>query len=56
MNVNPGDGQPKIHDTVYEDDNRFVGQRLVMDDGTPKGLKLALEERGLIQGERPEKI
>ena len=46
MNVNPGGGQPKMHDTVYEDDNRFVGQRLVMDDGTPEGLKLVLEERG----------
>ena len=45
MNVKPGGGQPIMHDTVYEDDNRFVGQRLVMDDGTPKGLKLVLEKR-----------
>ena len=42
MNVRPGGAQPTIRDTMW---GRRV-QKMVMDDGTPKGMKMILEERG----------
>ena len=44
MNVGPGGKQPVMRDTVWGEGNV---QKLVLDDGTPKGLKLVLEERGI---------
>lgn len=41
MNVNPGGQQPKMHDTVYNGE----AQRMVDDDGEPKGLRRVLIER-----------
>ena len=41
MNVKPGGGQPRMRDTIWA--GRV--QRMVLDDGTPKGLKMVLEER-----------
>ena len=41
MNVKPGGCQPKMRDTVYDG----VTQRMVFDDGTPKGMKQVLIER-----------
>ena len=41
MNVKPGGSQPKMRDTVYDG----VTQRMVFDDGTPKGMKQILIER-----------
>ena len=43
MNVRPGGAQPAMRDTVW---GRRV-QRMVMDDGTPKGMRMVLEERGI---------
>lgn len=43
MNVGPGGRQPIIHDTVW---NGRV-QRMVNNDGIPKGMKKILEERGV---------
>jgi transposase len=43
MNVKPGGGQPKLRDTVY----KGKVQRMVFPDGTAKGLKRVLEERGV---------
>ena len=43
MNMNPGGRQPKMRDTVY----RGKLQRMVFEDGTPKGAKRVLEERGI---------
>ena len=40
MNVKPGGCQPKMRDTVYDG----VTQRMVFDDGTPKGMKQVLIE------------
>ena len=41
MNVKPGGCQPKMRDTV----NDGVTQRMVFDDGTPKGMHQVLIER-----------
>ena len=41
MNVKPGGCQPKMRDTVYDG----VTQRMVFDDGTPKGMRQVLIER-----------
>ena len=41
MNVGPGGKQPKMHDTVW---NGAV-QKLVDNNGIPKGMKTVLEER-----------
>ena len=41
MNVKPDGCQPKMRDTVYDE----VTQRMVFDDGTPKGMKQVLMER-----------
>ena len=43
MNVKPGGKQPIMHDTVYNGKS----QRMVLRDGTPKGMKLVLQERGV---------
>ena len=43
MNVQPGGAQPAMRDTMW---GRRV-QKMVMDDGTPKGMKMVLEERGI---------
>ncbi len=43
MNVNPGGKQPKLCDTTW---NGQI-QHLCLPDGTPKGMKMVLEERGI---------
>ena len=43
MNVKPGGKQPVMHDTVYNGKS----QKMVLRDGTPKGMKLVLQERGV---------
>ena len=43
MNVHPGGMQPPMRDTQW--DGKV--QRLVFDDGTPKGMKEILKERGV---------
>lgn len=43
MNLNPGGQQPRMRDTVW----REKAQKLVFPDGTPKGLAVALRERGI---------
>ena len=43
MNVRPGGAQPWMRDTVWE----WQIQSMVKEDGTPKGMKMVLEERGI---------
>jgi len=43
MNLKPGGKQPRMHDTIW---NGKV-QKMVFPDGTPKGLKAVLIERGI---------
>ena len=43
MNVKPGGAQPSMRDTVWAG----KVQKMVLDDGTPKGMKRVLEERGI---------
>ena len=43
MNVRPGGAQPKMRNTVWAGHV----QKMTMDDGTPKGMKMILEERGI---------
>ena len=43
MNVRPGGVQPRMRDTMWAG----KVQRMVYDDGTPKGMKQVLEERGI---------
>lgn len=43
MNVRPGGAQPKMRDTMW----RGRVQRMVLPDGTPKGMKQVLIERGI---------
>ena len=43
MNVGPGGKQPKMRDTVWGG----AVQRLVDDDGVPKGMRIVLQERGV---------
>lgn len=43
MNVRPGGAQPPMRDTVWGG----KVQRMVLEDGTPKGMRLVLEERGI---------
>lgn len=45
MNVTSGGRQPRMHNTVWGPDN--APQRMVLEDGQPKGLKVVLEERGI---------
>ena len=43
MNVNPGGGQPRMHDTFWNGRR----QSIVLPDGRRKGMKLVLQERGV---------
>ena len=43
MNVRPGGEQPKMHSTIW----RGREQKMVFDNGTPKGMKQVLFERGI---------
>ena len=43
MNVRPGGVQPRMRDTMWAG----KVQRMVYDDGTPKGMKQVLEEKGI---------
>ena len=43
MNVGPGGKQPKVRDTVWGG----AVQRLVDNDGVPKGMRIVLQERGV---------
>ena len=43
LNRKPGGKQPVMHDTVWAG----KPQKLVLDDGTPKGAAMILEERGI---------
>lgn len=43
MNVKPGGKQPRMHDTIWQ--GRV--QKMNLRDGTHKGLKMILEERGI---------
>ena len=43
MNVRPGGAQPRMRDTYYN--GKLL--RMVFSDGTPKGMKKVLEERGV---------
>lgn len=43
MNVKPGGKQPRMHTTVWAGNE----QAMCLPDGTPKGMKLVLEERGI---------
>ena len=43
MNVNPGGAQPRMRDTVW--DGKL--QRMVLNDGRPKGMRTVLQERGI---------
>lgn len=42
MNVRPGGGQPKMHDTIYQGKVQTM-----VSDGTPKGMAQILRERGV---------
>ncbi len=44
MNVKPGGKQPAMRQTVY---NRNV-QEITLPNGTAKGMKMVLEERGVL--------
>ena len=43
MNVKPGGAQAAMHNTLWNG----MYQRMVFRDGTPKGMKQVLEERGV---------
>ena len=43
MNVHPGGKQPLLRDTIFDGQV----QKMVMDDGRAKGMKIVLEERGV---------
>ena len=43
MNVNPGGKQPAMRSTVWDG----APQEMTLPDGTPKGLRIVLEERGV---------
>ncbi|EJD53834.1 hypothetical protein AURDEDRAFT_21050, partial [Auricularia subglabra TFB-10046 SS5] len=58
MQVGSGIKQPQMRDTTIPDDNpnpalRGTTQRMVFDDGTPKGMKVVLQERGLYDRIKP---
>lgn len=52
MNVTPGGKQPAMRDTFHEGNV----QRMVFDDGTPKGLRRVLDERGVDTSMMKKKI
>ena len=43
MNVKPGDKQPVMRASLYN----IEVQEMTLPDGTPKGMKMVLEERGV---------
>ena len=43
MNVNPGGAQPRLRDTIWNGRS----QRMVLSDGTTKGMRQVLNERGV---------
>ncbi len=43
MNVKPGGKQPVMRTTIFNGET----QEMVLPDGTPKGMKIVLEERGV---------
>lgn len=43
MNVRPGGKQPVMRDTIWND----CVQKMSLPDGTPKGLKRVMQERGV---------
>ena len=47
MNLGPGGKQPKMRDGYFLKDEVRVVQSMQFEDGTPKGLKQVLSERGL---------
>ena len=48
MNLKAGGKQPRMRDGWFINaDNERVIQKMCLPDGTPKGLKLVLQERGL---------
>ena len=47
MNVNPGGSQPKMHNTTWNGSE----QKMVDQNGIPKGMRKVLEERGVDVGE-----
>ncbi|KZV99844.1 hypothetical protein EXIGLDRAFT_668139 [Exidia glandulosa HHB12029] len=58
MQVGSGTKQPKMHDTRIPADNpdpnlRNKLQKMVTDDGHPKGMEIVLKERGLYDRIRP---
>ena len=53
MNVYPGGKQAIMRDTVWKDNI----QKMVLPDGTPKGMKLVLQERGIdVKGMTADKM
>lgn len=58
LNVNPGGKQPKMKDGWYHnEDGHKVMQRMQFQDGSPKGMRQILEERGYItQGMREKDL
>ena len=53
MNVSVGGKQPKMRDTVWNGQP----QKMVCDDGQPKGLRMVLEERGVnVAGKLRDKL
>ena len=44
LNKKPGGNQPATRDTSWNG----MPQKLVMEDGTPKGAAMILEERGIV--------
>ena len=43
MNVYPGGKQVIMRDTIWDGN----AQKMVLPDGTPKGMKIVLQERGI---------
>ena len=53
MNVYPGGKQPVMRDTIWNGET----QQMVQHDGTPKGMKLVLQERGVdVKGMNADKM
>jgi transposase len=53
MNLNPGGKQPRMQDTYW---NGKL-QKMVLPNGSPKGLKLVLQERGVnVRGKKLEEL
>jgi len=47
MNLKPGGKQPKLRDGWYARGEQRIQQPMQFEDGTPKGIRAVLEERGL---------